>query len=102
MLPAIRGALAMTCSNKNKLISYPCCLQVGITEQETSDLQSLDAAWTSFCHMLDACGSSLERSKESFRERLLRSIEATTKEITEARDRFLNHAPFSHVVRQAP
>ena len=40
------------------------------------------------------------RSKESFRERLLRSIEATTKEITEARDRFLNHAPFSHVVRR--
>ncbi len=75
------------------------CLQVGITELETSNLQGLDAAWVSFCQMLDSSGSSLERSKESFRERLLRSIEASAKEITEARDRFLNHAPFSHVVR---
>lgn len=71
---------------------------MGISEQESADLQSLDAGWSSFCRMLDACGSGLERSKESFRERLLRSIEATAKEITEARDRFLNHAPFNHVV----
>lgn len=72
---------------------------MGITEQEATNLQTLDSAWASFCQMLDASGSSLERSKESFRDRLLRSIESTAKEITEARDKFLNHAPFNNVVR---
>ena len=63
-------------------------------------LDSLAGAWAGFQQALDKAFIALERSKEGFRERLTKMVDAFAKDVATSRELFAAQAPFSPEVRE--
>ena len=71
---------------------------MNIPDAELAQLDSLEGTWASFQHTLDETYIQLERTKETFRERLVRMVDGFVKDMGVSREAFLQDAPFSHEV----
>ena len=67
--------------------------EVPVTEEELAKIEGLNAKWTAFQTVLGDSDVDLERSKEKFREKLVKMVDTFVKEVADHRTSFESNAP---------
>jgi hypothetical protein len=70
--------------------------EVSVPEEQQALLATIDPEWAKFQVMLDDVAAKLDKSKESFREKVKHMVDTFVKEVAQLGDEFTKSAPFSH------
>ncbi|KAK9823872.1 hypothetical protein WJX72_006072 [[Myrmecia] bisecta] len=94
--PAIEGRFEPLRDKYRALARFAAPMhEAGVPETEQAQLDALDAAWAAFQAALDEAYVALERTKDSFREKLTKMVDTFVKDVDTARELFNNEAPYS-------
>lgn len=72
--------------------------QVNVPDAQLEKLDALEGSWASFRSCLDETASSLERAKDSFRDKLVQMVDTFSTDVVVSRDMFTQDAPYSNEV----
>ena len=73
-------------------------MQMSVPDAQLAQLDELEGSWAAFRSCLDETATSLERAKDSFRDKLVQMVDTFATEVVVSRDMFTQDAPFSNEV----
>lgn len=73
-------------------------IQVSVPDAQLEQLDALEGSWAGFRSCLDETAASLERAKDSFRDKLVHMVDSFATDVVVSRDVFVQDAPYSHEV----
>ena len=74
--------------------------QVSVPDAQLEQLDALEGSWAGFRSCLDETAASLEKAKDSFRDKLVHMVESFATDVVVSRDMFTQDAPYSNEVSQ--
>ncbi len=75
-----------------------CMVQVSVPDAQLAQLDALESSWAAFRSCLDETATSLERAKDSFRDKLVQMVDTFATDVVVSRDMFVQDAPYSNEV----
>lgn len=72
--------------------------QVSVPDAQLEQLDALEGSWAGFRSCLDETAASLEKAKDSFRDKLVHMVESFATDVVVSRDMFTQDAPYSNEV----
>ena len=72
--------------------------QVSVPDAQLEQLDALEGSWAGFRSCLDETAASLEKAKDSFRDKLVHMVDSFATDVVVSRDMFTQDAPYSNEV----
>lgn len=73
-------------------------VQVNVPDAQLEQLDALEGSWARFRSCLDETANSLERAKDTFRDKLVQMVDTFCTDVVVSRDMFTQDAPYSSEV----
>lgn len=67
-------------------------------DAQLEQLDALESSWAGFRSCLDETAASLEKAKDSFRDKLVHMVDSFATDVVVSRDMFTQDAPYSNEV----